>query len=113
VPVLSSQMLASLPHPIQSEIFTLSSSVGDAVIDYLCCILENIGYTAVSVDNYDTSVIIYLSACNIEAELRVDRILQQFEVVARHGDYTVLPCNGNWNDVLVYLDVLRNGMNNN
>lgn len=111
--VLPIQMLTSLPHPIQSEIFTLSSSVGDAVIDYLCGILENIGYIAVSVDNYDTSVIIHLSAFIIEAELRVDRILQQFEVVARHGDYTVLPCNGNWNDVLVYLNELHNGINNN
>ena len=109
MPVLPSQMLASLPHPIQSEIFTLSSSVGDVVIDYLCGILENIGYTAVSVDNYDTSVIMHLSAADIEAELRIDRILHRFEVVARCGGYTILPRSGDWGSILEYLTGLQDG----
>ena len=103
-------MLSTLPDNIKNEIFTLSSAIGDVVIDYLCGILEDLGYVITSVDNYDSALVIHLKCELIIAELRVDRILRQFEVVARCADYTVLPRCGSWGDILEYLIRLRAGM---
>ena len=99
-----------LPDSVQTEIFTLTSAVGDAVIDYLCGTLEDLGYRVICVNNYDSSLILYLGLPPIVAEVRVDRISRRFEVVARYDDYTILPRCGNWGDILEYLARLRDGM---
>jgi hypothetical protein len=99
-----------LPDSVQTEIFTLTSIVGDAVIDYLCGMLEDLGYTVVCVNNYDSSLVLHVELSTIFAEIRIDRIVRQFEVVARCDDYTVLPRCGNWGDILEYLVQLRDGM---
>ena len=99
-----------LPDSVQTEIFSLSSVVGDVVIDYLCGTLEDLGYSVVSVDNFDASLIIHLEWSSTVVELRIDRILRQFEVVARQDDYTILPRCGDWGDILEYLVRLQNGM---
>ena len=103
-------MLSTLPDNIKNEIFTLSSIVGDVVIDYLCGILEDLDYVITSVDNYDSALIIHLKCESIIAELRIDRILRQFEIAARYADYTIWPRCGSWGDILEYLMRLRAGM---
>lgn len=99
-----------LPDSVQTEIFTLTSAIGDAVIDYLCGMLEDLGYVVVCVNNYDSSLVLHLTMGVVVAELRVDRIMRQFEVVARCDDYTILPRCGDWGDILEYLAKLRDGM---
>lgn len=99
-----------LPDSVQAEIFTLTSAVGDAVIDYLCGTLEDLGYMVICVNNYDSSLVLHVELSSIFAEIRVDRIMRQFEVVARCGDHTILPRCGNWGDILEYLVRLQDGM---
>lgn len=99
-----------LPDSIQTEIFTLSSAISDAVVDYLCEILEDSGYLITAINNFDSALVIYLQWSSVIAELRIDRILRQFEVVARCGDYTILPCCGDWGNILEYLAQLQNGI---
>ena len=92
-----------LPNTILDEIFHLSSRVNDIVIDYLCSDLEQCGYNVRNVHNFDHSIIIDLEVAGIYANVRIDRILKTFEVVAKVSDYTILPRNSDWNGILEYL----------
>lgn len=100
----------NLPPVIKSEIFTMSSVVGDVVIDYLCDILEEFGLSIITVDNFDTCVVIHLSHSTLDIELRIDRFAQKFEVAATVDDYTFLPCRGSWGDIIEYIKKVLDSM---
>lgn len=103
-------MTNNLPSPVENEIFTLSSVVGDVVIDHLCDILEEFGLSISVINNLDTSVIIDLYRSNLFIELRIDRFARKFEAVATIDGYTYLPCRGDWGDIIEYIKRILDSM---
>lgn len=99
-----------LPPCIEREIFTLSSVAGDPALDYICDIIECLGYCVKSLDNMDCAIAIYLCRAQTDVELRIDRIARTFEAAAFQNGYTIMPVCGSWNDVLRYLEGLHNAV---
>ena len=101
-----------LPEIILDEIFCLSNQVNDVIIDHLCSDIEQCGYAIRNILNLDCSII-FKATANIDSEIvveiRIDRIFRTFEVVGRTSDFTVLPINGSWDDILIYLQKLVDG----
>ncbi len=95
-----------LPAPIQEELFDLRHRVSDSVTEFLVEELHKRGFEVTSLEDFDTSIFLWFENRESSGEIHVDRMHCDFSVVAKCGDYTVLPMEGDWATICEYLDNL-------
>lgn len=95
-----------LPQSILSDIFNTEYKLTDISIDYLIDELELHDVQVIDHDNYDCVVVIRFTndKIKLEGELRINRIMQHFDIIVRIDDIVFLPAIGDWNMVIEYLN---------
>ncbi len=94
-----------MPAIIYNELFDLTHPVSDITLSYIFDLLTASDLLISDYRNYDVMIIIafYNKEKDLIGELRINRMLKEFEICIQCGKVLILPAHGDWDLVTEYL----------